>query len=635
MSFTKKELIDLAESADETNKWIKEFCLSNISDADKIDVLKTSQITLKNYNGEYEVFANLINSKKHIPALKLSKLLAQSFPESKEDIRKIIKNKELNFVFDDLLIEPGGTSIAVVTRANNLVKRGYRINLLSFNDIQDYDEIRSFYYNTLNISKDINFINMYEYFSNKNTFTSHSKKESIDSEKFIVQETRNPDTSITYDYYDKKDSSLKIKSELFVKGVPVLRTTYKPLKHEYFTPDGFNYLTEIKKGRLRKFYLNDRKSLTTIKFETFDHLLCHFLEEFCKIADDKPFIVFDKIFGSYSIEHVDSDESLKIASIHGNPYFRWDKPEIGPNRSVNKYITHFRTIDDYRAFVVLTDSAKDDLLKDTDYKKYVTIPNLISEDKFEYEPVEKDLRKISLFARVSVSKNISDSIKAFKIVAEKYDDAVLDIYGRETPSERKRLDNLIRELDIEGKVIFHSFVSNVDFEMRKSLCTVLTSFYEGLPMVVLESMANSTPLVSYDINYGPRDIITNNVDGLIVDYGDYEALANNIIDLMDNPKKAIDMGLKGKEKIKNNYSADIVCEKWEDLFIDVYVKSKIDDFERLFIEENKNKQLKKENSALKRKFKKFKKEVFNSRSWKITRPLRSMTNILRKLFSKK
>ena len=627
MEYTKRDLIDFANSIgksdNDVDQWIRKFCLSGISDSDKHELLRAFDFLFKEYGGKYKQFCDFINSKDYINAIKLSKLMANAFDESKESVREIILKKDLNFVFKDLLIQPGGTGMAVITRANKLAERGYNINLISLNEIQDYDEIRKFFYDVHNISEKINFLNMYEYYAKKNTFGPPIQQLPVPEDDYIIEKIDNPDSSVTYHYYDKSDPSRKVLSELFIKDALALRTHHESSQKEYFTPDGFNYFSKIN----NKYQLMNRESGTTIEFNTLSAFLGYLLDDICRICEEKPFIIFDNTFNGYHIRNVDSHETMKIASIHGNPYFRGGEPETDSQRTVNKEITHFQSIDDYRSFVVLTDSMKDDLTNDLDYENFVVIPNLIPDDKFIYDSVEKDLRKIGIFTRISPGKNLSDCLKAFKIVCDKKSDVELDIYGRAVKSEIEKLTILAEELEIDDKVHFKGFTSDVDSEMRKSLCTLMSSYYEGLPLAILESMANSTPVISYDTNYGPRDIISNGIDGIVVDFGDFESMADHIIDFLDNPQKAIEMGLKAKEKIQNNYSTDIVCDKWEDMLIDTYARSEIEDFNRLFDEKNKNRKLEKENQSLL----KFKKEVLNSTSWKITKPLRSIIAILRKI----
>ena len=105
--------------------------------------------------------------------------------------------------------------------------------------------------------------------------------------------------------------------------------------------------------------------------------------------------------------------------------------------------------------------------------------------------------------------------------------------------------------------------------MNKSLITVLCSNFEGFGRVILESMYNYTPMVCYDTNYGPTDIIEHEVDGFIVKQYDVDSLAYYICYALDNPKSIYEMGFVAHEKVVNNFSETIVLQKWKDLFEEI------------------------------------------------------------------
>ena len=176
----------------------------------------------------------------------------------------------------------------------------------------------------------------------------------------------------------------------------------------------------------------------------------------------------------------------------------------------------------------------------------------------------------------------------------------------------------------------------------------------------MESMTNSTAVISYDCYYGPSELITNKVDGIIIEQDNIDELAAAILRLVDNPEIAIEMGKKGKEKMKNNYTLSNIAPKWEDLFIDIYAEAEINDFvqkatlkdnyDELSLQneslrrandeldknnsklKNQNHNLEKSNSQIKdenKELKKFKKEILSSTSWKITGPLRKITQLFK------
>ena len=641
--------------------WIKLFCLSDIPDQDKLDVLMSSKFSFRKYKQnsitpkyQFETFVNLINSKKYYYAVRLSKCLALKYPQNKNQIINTLKNQELYFVFFDLDMKPGGTGNATINKVNNLSKLGYNINLLSVDKIKNYKYIRNYFYDEGILSKDVNLVNIYEYYCNKNTFTNTIVKGHIDTnEKYFIEKIQNDDNSISYIYYDQNNKSIKIKEELFINGALVYRKNFIDNVLEYYTFDGFMYLTRIENDQEKKYYLNDRSSSSTVEFTIFNQMLCYFINEYCDTINNKPIVICENTTSRFNINRLDPRNVIKVGSMHGSPFIIDENNE----KQINPRISHFKILDDLKALVLLTDSAKNDVMREFDYNHFVSIPNFISDDALEYEPVEKEYDKIGIFSRISPEKNITDAIKAFNIVSKVNDKVILEIYGRtdlygNNKNELNHLKSLVKHYNLEDKVIFKGYIEDVSEQMRKSLLTLLVSDHEGLPLSLLESMANSTPVVCYDIDYGPKDVITNGVDGIIVEHGDYKALADNIIELLNNPQKAVEMGINAKKKIKNEFSASVTCKKWEDLFVNIYAQTQIDDYERLLKEQNydkinkryekvkdERKNLKKELNKNKREIKKLKKknnylkevnsDLLNSTSWKITRPFRWLMSHLR------
>src|SRR5699024_7254587 len=100
-------------------------------------------------------------------------------------------------------------------------------------------------------------------------------------------------------------------------------------------------------------------------------------------------------------------------------------------------------------------------------------------------------------------------------------------------------------------------------------CSVLTSEYEGFGLVITESMTEGTPVVSYNIKYGPNEIITDGVDGYLIKNGDKSMLADRVITLLENNEL--------REKLSRN--ACNVCESFSE---DKYKKNWVNLIENLW-----------------------------------------------------
>ena len=78
-------------------------------------------------------------------------------------------------------------------------------------------------------------------------------------------------------------------------------------------------------------------------------------------------------------------------------------------------------------------------------------------------------------------------------------------------------------------------------------------------------MACGLPVVAFDCLWGPRSIISNSEDGLLVENGNVEKLADAILSLILHPKKISEMGMNARKNVQR-FSIDIIAEKWKCLF---------------------------------------------------------------------
>ena len=93
----------------------------------------------------------------------------------------------------------------------------------------------------------------------------------------------------------------------------------------------------------------------------------------------------------------------------------------------------------------------------------------------------------------------------------------------------------------------------------------LPSRYEGLPMVLLESQSAGVPSVCFECKCGPKDVIEDGVNGLLVPEGDVPRFAESLLRLMEDPALLRDMGLNAY-RMSGRWSEEAVMEKWKELF---------------------------------------------------------------------
>lgn len=211
-------------------------------------------------------------------------------------------------------------------------------------------------------------------------------------------------------------------------------------------------------------------------------------------------------------------------------------------------------------FVVLTEGNKNEW----PLKNLNVIPNPLS--FYPNEKADLSAKKIIAVGKQSYQKGYDLLIQAWKLVVSIYPDWNLEIYG--TFDSSQQLEKLCKQLQLESTVYFHRPVQDIEKHYLESSIFVLSSRFEGFGMVLIEAMACGVPCVSFNCPYGPGDIINDGIDGLLVENGDIQDLANSIIKLIETPLLRKQMGIQAKENAKK-YMQENVCEKWNLLFTSI------------------------------------------------------------------
>lgn len=168
-------------------------------------------------------------------------------------------------------------------------------------------------------------------------------------------------------------------------------------------------------------------------------------------------------------------------------------------------------------------------------------------------------RRIVSISSLFSNKRVDHLIKAFALATVDQPDVVLEIAG-EGP-EREKLSDLVHQLDLAGRVKLLGYVENAPKLLEGAVASVITSTYEAFGMPIIESMAFGTPVVSYDVKYGPSAIIENGVDGLLVESGSIEKLAEAIRKLLTDSSLRDSLALEA-EKSSEKFRPDRVTREW-------------------------------------------------------------------------
>lgn len=183
---------------------------------------------------------------------------------------------------------------------------------------------------------------------------------------------------------------------------------------------------------------------------------------------------------------------------------------------------------------------------------------------YEYDEISQLTEKnIISVGRLSVQKNFEALINAWKIVNAKHPDWRMNVWG--DGELRHKLERQIRNNNLDRTFLLRGKTDNIYKEYLNSSAYVMSSKYEGFPMVLLEASSCGLPLISFDCECGPSDIITNGENGFVINEGDVEGLAKAICTVIEDKQYRKKMGENSKEN-SYQYLQEKILPLWPTLF---------------------------------------------------------------------
>lgn len=169
------------------------------------------------------------------------------------------------------------------------------------------------------------------------------------------------------------------------------------------------------------------------------------------------------------------------------------------------------------------------------FKNLTTIYNPIhfeTINKLKEEPISIDYDYIVAVGRLEKIKQFDLLIKAYHQSKLHESNVKLLILGE--GQEKSNLEQLIHSLQLSQNIMLMGFVENPYPYIKKSKYLVMTSRNEGFPMVLIESLACQTPVISFDMPSGPSEIIKHRSNGILVKNQDKEMLVSSMNEMFSN-----------------------------------------------------------------------------------------------------
>lgn len=350
-------------------------------------------------------------------------------------------------------------------------------------------------------------------------------------------------------------------------GGTFMRTVMRPdgttvAHRRYYRKDGTEFLRDEApmdasgKALGRYLTLLDRQGVAVGRWRAAGDFHRHWMRELA--AGERAVFIVDSGFAAGVVAPLNEQNIVKLVVIHNSHIAAGGDPFTGKLAAGRKQI--FEDSAAWDGLVFLTRKQREDYVQ-----RYGTATNLftVSNPKPRVDTLpafeKRDRNRGVMVVRLESQKNVADAVDVMSLVHQKLPDVVLDIYGQ--GSLRDDVQARIEELGLTDVVRMHGHVPNAAAEFETAGFSLLTSRNEGQPLALMESLGRGCPPVSYDIRYGPSDVIEDGVNGFLVPARDTAAAAERVVQLCTDETLARGMGRTAWERAEQ-FSDMAIIGQW-------------------------------------------------------------------------
>ncbi|MFC6274574.1 glycosyltransferase [Levilactobacillus tangyuanensis] len=261
-----------------------------------------------------------------------------------------------------------------------------------------------------------------------------------------------------------------------------------------------------------------------------------------------------------------TDDRVKICGvIHSTHAQKQADVANSPIKSHYRYMIEHP--DHFSKIICSTDYQRRDLVnRFPDLKdKFVAIPVGFT-TPVEIDPSKRLTNRVMCVARFSPEKQIMQQAEVIKRLVPEFPDVELHLFGY--GKGEKELRDFVAKNHLEKNIIFRGFLNDLSEEYQKGTVSLLTSIEEGFSLATLEAQNYGVPVISYDIRYGPREIIDDNVNGFLIKPNDQDALYERLRRVLRSPQLQKTLSAQSV-KLAQRFSEKAVLKRWETVVDDV------------------------------------------------------------------
>ncbi len=437
----------------------------------------------------------------------------------------------------------------------------------------------------------VEIVNLHDYFNAESDVVAEPVHHEVDEPG--MDKIRDPDQEV-YRYYENgvyrlykrfdhegrlivrdwfNENRGRTRRDEFNANGTIRRTTYMDLQHNkprqevFFRADGTPYMNkwlavvpDSRFGRVERITMLDSRGAPYAVLNSNVELIQSYLDRL--IGDDHAFL---------TVESRRSDgetltylrPNVKHVYVLHNPHITPPFDDLAAVRPSYRPMLDRR--DAHGAVVFLTNAQRADAeAVYGEQANFAVIPHPVA----PVEPVpfeDRDPHLVVMLARLDSQKRIPHAIASFAHVVKALPEARLEIYGTGADSEVTALQRLIDDSGLRQNVTLAGYTKDPAAVYRRASCSLLTSRFEGFGLVLLESLGHGCPVVSYDVKYGPADIVADGVNGFLVGSGMQQQMARRVVEILtDEPLRR--RLSENAAQVRTEFSEETFVARWSELF---------------------------------------------------------------------
>jgi len=250
-----------------------------------------------------------------------------------------------------------------------------------------------------------------------------------------------------------------------------------------------------------------------------------------------------------------------VATVHGKNYYWECLRRRMAYRQVARFGRMVAVSKDLKEFLVRQVNIPSDRI-DVIYNGIVAKPAEVSTTRvlaLSALGLDEHTRVIGSVGSLYIVKGHEYLIRALPAIVQAYPNVALVLIGR--GEQEPVLRRLSKDLEVEEHVRFLGFRSDVATILAGIEIFVLPSLSEGLSVALLEAMAAGRPIVASRVGGNP-EVVVDGETGFLVDPRDSGALAERIVELLNDSQKAKEFGESGRKRVQNWFAIDKMVESY-------------------------------------------------------------------------